>query len=281
MRDESRAIRPPQVRPHQVETSFIEIDGSRRYCTLWRPTTGNPIEVLVLAPPFGDEMNKSRRTLSSAARTFAARGTAVLCMDLFGCGDSEGDFREATWSRWCDDLRIAAHRARDLMNVPVALWAVRAGALFAPDLQEHFDRTILWQPVIQGESYVTQVLRIKVAADGFLGLSTTTKSLRLQLEQGDSLEIGGYEWRPDLLLAMARRSLNHWTPPGGEVLWLETGAETSGSCTPAASQIAQRLREGGLEVRTEWIRGEPFWMTLDIAENRALADRTAAALRQD
>lgn len=262
----------------RCEVTYLDVNGSRRYAALWHPATGPVNDVLVLAPPFGEELNKSRRTLAQSARTLAAHGHGVLVMDLYGCGDSEGDFGDATWARWCDDLRAAAAQMRARHDTPVTFWSVRAGALFAPDVHEAFDRFVLWQPVVQGESYVNQVLRVKVAADGFAGVTTTTKSLRAELEEGRSLEVGGYDLGPELLLPLSRQSLNKWSLARGDVIWIETGAETTGQCSPAAVQVAERLRTSGTQVHLEWVRGEPFWMTLEITENRALAERTAIAL---
>lgn len=262
----------------RCDATYVDVNGSRRFAAMWSPTTAPVRDVLVLAPPFGEELNKARRTLAQSARTLAAHGHGVLIMDLYGCGDSEGEFGDATWSRWCDDLRAAAARMRAQHDTPVVFWSVRAGALFAPDVHDVFDRFVLWQPVVQGENYVTQVLRVKVAADGFVGLTTTTKSLRAELEEGRSLEIAGYDLGPELLVPLSQRSLNKWTPARGDVIWIETGAEASGQCSPAAAQVAQRLRSSGTHVHLEWVRGEPFWMTLEIAENRALAEQTVSAL---
>ncbi len=41
------------------------------------------------------------------ARAFAAMGFGVLQMDLFGCGDSNGEFGNARWDIWKQDLVIA------------------------------------------------------------------------------------------------------------------------------------------------------------------------------
>ncbi len=57
-------------------------------------------------------MNKSRRMAALQARAFAAMGFGVLQIDLFGCGDSSGDFSDARWDIWKQDLAIARAVAR-------------------------------------------------------------------------------------------------------------------------------------------------------------------------
>ena len=49
-------------------------------------------------------MNKSRRMAALQARAFAEMGFGVLQIDLFGCGDSSGDFSDARWDIWKQDL---------------------------------------------------------------------------------------------------------------------------------------------------------------------------------
>ena len=46
---------------------------------------------------------------ASQARALAQAGYGVLQVDLLGCGDSTGDFADATWAAWLDDAQ-AAHR---------------------------------------------------------------------------------------------------------------------------------------------------------------------------
>ncbi|MBK8384562.1 MAG: hypothetical protein IPL11_02315 [Candidatus Accumulibacter sp.] len=41
--------------------------------------------------------NKSWRIVPLQARALATAGYAVLQIDLMGCGDSSGDFGDATW----------------------------------------------------------------------------------------------------------------------------------------------------------------------------------------
>src|SRR3546814_1526626 len=53
------------------------------------------------------EMNRSRRMAALQARALAALGIDVLLLDLFGTGDSAGDFRDARWEIWREDAMAA------------------------------------------------------------------------------------------------------------------------------------------------------------------------------
>ncbi len=54
------------------------------------------------------------------------------------------------------------------VSAPVSLWGLRLGALLALDFareisKKKLDRFILWQPVISGDSFLTQFLRLRLA----------------------------------------------------------------------------------------------------------------------
>ena len=58
-------------------------------------------------PPFAEEMNHSRRMATLQAHRLAALGIDVLVVDLFGTGDSAGDFADARWETWQEDAKAA------------------------------------------------------------------------------------------------------------------------------------------------------------------------------
>ena len=57
-------------------------------------------------PAFGEEMNKSRAMVAAQARALANEGFQVFVPDYYGTGDSGGDFSEATWDLWLEDIRF-------------------------------------------------------------------------------------------------------------------------------------------------------------------------------
>ena len=93
-----------------LDTQFRP-DG-RRFCLFHAPQ-GTPRGWIVHLHPFAEEMNKSRRMAALQSRVFAAAGYGVLRIDLLGCGDSAGDFGDATWQGWVDDLVAACGWVRE------------------------------------------------------------------------------------------------------------------------------------------------------------------------
>src|SRR5215469_17330088 len=62
---------------------------------------------VVYVHPFAEEMNHSRHLISTLARQLSRYGLGVLMVDLYGCGDSAGDFAEARWETWKEDVAAA------------------------------------------------------------------------------------------------------------------------------------------------------------------------------
>jgi len=76
-------------------------------------------------------MNKARRMAALQSRRLAAAGYSVLQIDLFGCGDSSGDFADARWEIWKQDLRLALGWLKPRVAGPLGLWGLRLGATLA------------------------------------------------------------------------------------------------------------------------------------------------------
>ena len=91
---------------------FFDAAGARLYGFM-HPALGPAKPVAcVIVHPFMEERQDAHAVLRSLAVALAARGHATLRFDLYGCGDSEGDWRGASLARWCDDVAAAA-RASD------------------------------------------------------------------------------------------------------------------------------------------------------------------------
>jgi exosortase A-associated hydrolase 2 len=263
----------------RYSAGFAAFPDGQRFTNEWVPEGIAPCRAVLLLPPFGEEMNKSRRTIALAARLFASRGMAVHAFDPAGTGDSEGEFGDATWAHWTTDANVAISRITERYDAPLTLWAIRAGALLLPGLDRIPDDLLLWQPVTSGDAFLTQLLRLKVAADAFAGVEgTTTKQLRAQLVAGETLEIAGYELNPTLVLPMAAVNLQTCTNPPRLITWIETGLDPAGGTSPASQRVAEAWSAQGATVDLKQVIGEQFWLTQEIAENLAIAQASVTAL---
>lgn len=252
----------------RIEAFFLPCQGALRFCLLHSPDRKSR-GAIVYVHPFAEEMNKSRRLVALQARALAAAGWLVLQVDLFGCGDSEGQFEDATWSRWVEDVVYASTWLRERCGIAPMLWGLRLGCLLAGEAARRMQPSpdlLFWQPVHSGKQFLQQFLRLKLANQLFLGDDRErlrTEDLRAQIARREIVEIGGYVLSPDLALGMDASRLLPATSPT-RVAWLEVQATLE--LPPAAKNRVQEWRSGGAAVDIRVIAGPPFWQTQEIAE---------------
>ncbi|WP_306391363.1 hydrolase 2, exosortase A system-associated [Telluria beijingensis] len=188
-----------------AEPFFLDTARGARFC-LYHAPSGPCRGALLYIHPFAEEMNRARRMAAVQARAFAAHGVAVLLLDLHGCGDSGGDFADASWAGWLADIEDGRAWLERRSGQRAGLWGLRLGALLALEAASTAApaRLLLWQPVTDGDSHLKQFLRLRVAADMLQGTSEgSVAALRTQLAAGTTLEIAGYGLAPALADGMA------------------------------------------------------------------------------
>ncbi len=265
-----------------TEPFFLEGKHGQLFCLYHAPADIEPHEGILYFHPFAEEMHKSRRMAALQARAFARAGYAVLQVDLTGCGDSAGDFSDASWDAWQDDARLAHTWLVDKVSENITLWGLRLGASLAVQAAQNLSgitRLLLWQPISNGEQFLTQFLRIKLASEMLSEgqAQSGTKTLRAQLEAGESVEVGGNMLAPALARSLTTLKLAELRPPC-PVDWLEVGATESNDIAPAGRRVVEAWRAAGTEIHTRTVTGEPFWMTQEITECPTLIEATLKAM---
>jgi exosortase A-associated hydrolase 2 len=268
-----------------AEAFFLAGADGARFCLFHAPR-GACRGALVYVHPFAEEMNKSRRMAALQARAFGALGIGVLAIDLHGCGDSHGDFGQARWDSWKDDLGAACAWLHDRLGVPVGLWGLRLGALLALDYahgaRHPLERLLLWQPVTSGAAFLTSFLRLRLAGELLQGDggSGGTAALRATLRAGAPLDIAGYELAPQLAAAIDGADAATLAVRGCPVHWFEVSAAPGRPLPPGAARTAALWREQGVDLQVHLAPGQPFWTTPEIAECPALLAATSALYRE-
>jgi len=264
---------------------FLPAEPGKRFCIYHSSADGGTGRGFVYAHPFCDEMNKARRMAALQSRRLAAAGYAVLQIDLFGCGDSSGDFSDASWEIWKKDLQTALAWLKSRVSGPSGLWGLRLGAMLAADVARDpimgIEQLLLWQPVSDGEQFLTQFLRLRLAAEMLAEgtAQTGVRELRETLSRGVPLEIAGYELHPRLAAEIDALKLAELTPAVKRVICLEVTAAAEPKLSPASQRTLQAWRSKGLDVRAAAVRGEPFWSTIELTECEALLGATEGSLK--
>lgn len=266
-----------------AEPFFLKTDYGERFCLFYPPRSSNERSgAFIYIHPFGDEMNKSRRMAAMQARAFAALGFSVLQIDLFGCGDSSGEFRDARWDIWKHDLSVAKRWIENRASSPASLWGLRLGALLALDFAkssgDSFDQIILWQPVINGELFLNQFLRLQMAKEIFtdagMGKTSGKNKIRNRLANGETLEIAGYELASELAEAIDNLKASELIVTKSAVHWFEIVSASSRSMTPAGMNVVSKWRQSGVDPHVHLVSCLPFWATQEISECPELVSAT-------
>lgn len=270
--------------------------SGQRFCLFYpaqHRANGDAVRGLVLyIHPLAEEMNKARRMAALQARALAQAGYAVLQIDLLGCGDSSGDFGDASWQNWVNDVVQGCHWLRHRSNtpgavsgqVPLWLWGLRAGCLLAVAAASRLDEAcnfLFWQPPSSGQPLLQQFLRLKVAGDMLGGQAKgVMEGMRQQLTRGSPVEIAGYLVSSDLASGLEQAAL---LPPIDQgptqrLEWFEVSTREDASLSPVSVKTVAQWQQAGYAVNSHIVHGPAFWQTTEIEDAPALIKATTAAL---
>lgn len=261
---------------------FVAGASGSRFRLVSEPSDQRLLGTVIFVHGFAEEMNKSRRMAARMSRLLAADGWRVVQRDLCGCGDSSGEFVDASWAAWVDD--VDAELAQAETGLPVWLWCLRAGALLAPAVLSRHSSVdlLLWQPVLSGAQHLQQFLRLHSGARIVgVGAADPGRSPAQTLRAGASVEVGGYQLSPQLASGLEQSTFDVPVDFKGRIVWFELTLGEVAGLSPQSARALERLTAQGLQVEARVLAGPPFWQTQEIEECEVLLEQTAVELRGD
>ncbi|MFC1750300.1 hydrolase 2, exosortase A system-associated [Pseudomonadota bacterium] len=270
----------------EISPSFIDSPQGRIFVVQRYPRSGSACQGVVLVPPFAEEMNRARRMMTLLAEQLAERGCYVVIPDLFGTGDSEGDFSRASWDGWVEQLSCCVEHMQSRYRVErYSMVAVRAGALLAADYIKQSPhkptKQVLWQPTIDGAAYLTQFLRLRLAADMLSGGEGrgSVSSLKQALNAGETVEVAGYALSSAVSQGLAQASLKQVLPEiFPPTYWIDCMAGKEQDAPLATRELIQGLTASDVDVTHSTCIGPPFWSSAEIVENHDVVAKTVSYL---
>jgi len=273
------------TRSCQLVPMFIQLNGRRLFALKLTPDGPPPEGAVLYLPPFAEEMNRCRNHVAATARRMAAQGLAVLMLDPYGTGESDGRLDEPDWQTWLDDAVGAARWLHsDTGQVPLHLWGVRTGALLAAEAADALaplvTSLLFWQPVLDGKTFLNQYLRLRIASQLVKdGERETTESIRLRLASGERIEIAGYPLAGHMADSLATRRLDRCQSLTRlPVHWLDLTAKPDQPLALPAQKLLNGLKEAGAQVHLHAVVSPPIWQTYDRELAPELHEATAAVL---
>ena len=239
--------------------------------------------VLVI-PAFNEEMNRCRSMVTIQAQALAQLGVGTLVIDLYGTGESDGEYGDARWDVWIENVRQGIEWLETQPGGCVGILGIRLGVPLAlAALQQHGNKSrprtlIAWQPVADGKTYFTQFMRMRIAAnmDRTDIPKETTGGMRALLSDGQSIEVAGYEIHPELATAIDSLRLVELMPPESvSTVWFEKGMGEENSISPASQKLLEAWQLAGKTAAVAVFDGPAFWALHDRFLALDLVKKTA------
>lgn len=249
--------------------TYIDGGAGRILVSSHHPDVATDRAVIVL-PAFAEEMNKSRRLVWQIGRRLADQGFLVANPDLYGTGDSEGDFGGATLAIWRDDIRATLDWLHRQSITQVNVLAVRFGANHISAVSEAvaIGRVAIWQPVLTGAEVLSGLVRVKQLNIRMSGEKPrSAEYLREKLfSPGEPIVLSGYSINDNLAKAMQEVEFSIGnTLSDTPFLLIDIG--------PAYTERNESATSRSNMVRLA-VDGERFWRAMEPGANNALIDAT-------
>ena len=262
----------------------FDVDGLRLFGMAHLPDEAKA--GIVFCHPFTEERKSAYRAMVEAARAFCEAGLAVLRFDYRGCGDSEGEFRDATVSTRQADIDRAMGLLAEMSGAErIGLLGLRFGSLLAASVAEKRGDVpflVLWEPVADGKSYFMADLRKKLikemmtAGKGSVKREEIIESLK---DPATVIDFDGYlvsgKMYGELEELDLHQQLGHHK---GSTLIVQISFNEKISKPNAA--LEEAYRNAGVDVQLIPVIEEPVWNRIDLVDCPSLISETVTWLKE-
>jgi len=228
---------------------------------------------LVFCDAFGEERKSSALVMARLARAVASAGYPALRFDYYGCGDSEGDFADATVRTRLEDITLASAFLRERTGVrDVCLLGLRLGGTLAARAVEpasgrqHYAGLVLIEPVTDGAAYFGGELRRKLVrqmlTDGRGGASRQEMLKRLEDDNAvldmDGFAVRGSTYRELTALGIRKEDVSF----AGPVLICQV--HFNDRPKPELEAACAAYQSAGAQVEFSKLVLPPFWSRIEV-----------------
>ena len=246
---------------------------------------GTPRGAVLIVHPFGEEKKFAHRALTATAWALAEAGFASLRFDLTGCGDSFGEFREASITRWTLDVKTAAALlAREAGCSEISLLGLRLGAtlcwLARPEIGA-IRAIVLWEPILAGKQYMETLWRKKLIKEMMTSGRgrTSFEGARAEIARAGFIDLDGWDLGGKMIDELVAIDIGKPAPPcPASVLAVQIAF--NGKVSRELDSFAQALRAGGASVEVKGVRERTIWDRIDIVPATELIESTVKWLTE-
>jgi len=260
-----------KITPH-----FVSSAKGRIFCLERIPDSQSPQRLLVLVPPFAEEMNKSRHMVTLISQALVNQNHGLALFDLYGTGDSEGVLSDATLESWRHDLEVYLKYLKRAYECPLDVLCLRFGALIYLGSQESLALTEdvhLWNPVLNGKLFMAQFFRMRIAAEMMrpLGDKLTMQNLIDEMGVSEFIEVGGYPVSQELYDSIATFAIDVSSLRSikKRCFITEISPQTKKDVSSVIQNFISELVGVGWDAVAGTSQGDTFWSTQEISKAEA------------
>jgi alpha/beta superfamily hydrolase len=250
-------------------TERIELrgsDGQRMFTVLHIPATPPRAAVLICSPLHGEFMRNYRREVL-LARRLASLGFTVERFHYRYSGNSDGDDVDLTYESMTEDaVDCIEHLKAETGSSDLFVVGTRWGGLIAASGAARCPGAgaVLWAPLVDAAGFFKEAFRSRLVAEhkDAAARPVSRDELEARLRDGQSVEGAAHSLEARLFQTSAGRSLEgELGTTQRSVLLMPIGS--TATLRPDLAALADRWRDGGLEVEARVVRGEESWWLIN------------------
>jgi exosortase A-associated hydrolase 2 len=244
---------------------------------------------LVICSPFAEEKLWSHRVIVNCARYLCDNGFSVLRFDFMGHGDSEGNFVDCNIQTCLSDIECAMDIIKDRAQIKqLGLLGLRLGATLAALFAEKKlspDFIILWEPIVQVETYLKQYLRSNLTTQmaNYKEIKYTREQMISDLLSGLPVNIDGYLMSAEYYqqassVDLGKLSLNYFKP----TCLVHISKSGSEKIPKSITELYQNYYQLNSKTELKMVKEKPFWSDVKAYYQKAesLSSSTLRFLEQ-
>lgn len=263
----------------QRQAFFLPAEKGQRFCIFSPSQLPDARGAILYLHPFAEELNLSRRTVALQTRALVAAGFDVLQIDLLGCGDSSGEFEDASWTSWLEDAHLALAWLQANSAAPLWLWGLRSGALLAADLARQTSLEVsqlYWQPILSGTSVLRDFQRLAVAGELWSGRGKERLAeFKARMAADMPIDVAGYTLSSAMAKGLAEsRLIGDQSDCPKRLGWIEIVSSLQTEPSALVAQFLASMKERGCESRYAAVTGQAFWQNHEIDIPPSLIEQT-------
>ena len=155
---------------------------------------------VLIVHPFAEEKKSSQKIIVDTARAISEKGYLVLIIDLFACGESEGQFVNVNLGVWKQNIIDSVQFLQDVYGIhEIELLGIRLGGFLVTQASQEIKRIkrlVLIEPIFQTNKYLHKALRQKLIKElhtNGVVKSNRDKLIQMVQEENSFIDFDGYK----------------------------------------------------------------------------------------